>query len=111
MPQLQIGDIVVGEHLYSGISLYKIDRITATQAISGTTKFKRAYENNRIRAIGETFSYTRTTYQLANDDLLNQYKIQNLVNHIDSKISRQSLKNLSLDQLTRIKAILDEEPK
>lgn len=73
--QLEVGDEVVGiTSGFAGSSLYDfyiIDRVTQTQAIAGSLRFKRELEKEfmgdgcRVREFGNT--YSRTSWLVATD--------------------------------------------
>jgi len=46
--KLKVGDVIYGEHRLGIEGVYKIERLTNTQAISGNTRFK-----NEILSTGE----------------------------------------------------------
>lgn len=51
MQKLKVGDIVYIQSNVVGIRQYIIERVTATQAISGTTKFKNEPSENGVFSI------------------------------------------------------------
>lgn len=65
--KLEVGDIVIGE-AYSHYTAFVIDRVTATQAASGKSKFKREY-SWRVEVLGMGI-YNSTTYRIATPELI-----------------------------------------
>ena len=98
MEKLNVGDIVYAKS-YNDIYKYVIDRVTATRAMSGTTKFKREFGPWVTIVNGQ--KYNNTSYYLSTPDLEQaylRYKVLMRIRAFDFKV----LNNDDLITINRI---------
>ena len=99
--KLKVGDVIYGENSIYGINgVYKIKRLTDTQAISGNTRFKNEIlSDGRIIKIGQSSDmWNRTHYYIETDELKEKYFRQNAVSTLKltdySKLETKVLESL-----------------
>ena len=88
MEQLKVGDVVYGKS-YRDIYKCVIERVTATQAISGSIRFKIDYNGSWVSAIGNRGGYNRTSYYLGTPELDQEYlrsKVLSRINRFDFNV-------------------------
>jgi hypothetical protein len=99
--QLEIGDIIYLENWYSGISKLIVDKVTPTLAISGNSKFKRQLGGDNVIPFPKPTGFHRDIYRLPDGNIEIRFEEQQIKRLID-----RELKNLTLDQLRKIKDII-----
>lgn len=101
MNKLKVGDKVAARKYNRIGSIYEITRVTATQAISGTTRFKREYGNDeRIRKVGET--YYDPSFWLLTPELESEMALRELRETVRATLDKFSVAELTTDQLNQI---------
>lgn len=105
--------------LFAGAKLYRyygsrieeiitIDRVTKTQAIAGSFKFKIELSSDGIaKKIPNTESWSFSIYYLETPELIEQYFRQQAI----EKLSVFNYKNVSTESLKQILAIIEKETK
>ena len=102
---LQVGDIIYGYSAY-GISRYVIDRVTATQAISNNTKFRREYfEGGSIFKFGESHGWNSESYSIETSELKEKYYRFKII----AILKGTDFSKLTTDQLAQIYKIVKSE--
>lgn len=101
---LEVGDVIYSVSRYTINGAYVIDRITNTQAISKTTKFRREISDNGwIRLVGSAEAWSMASYWLETDELKNRYSRQKFV----SEIRAFEFNSLSDEDLKKIVSIIN----
>ena len=82
---LEVGDVLYERSGYGNKLVRKItiDRTTKTMAISGTTKF-RIDKTSFIKPIGNYNSFSRTTYELENEENKQEFKITLAIDYLEN---------------------------
>jgi hypothetical protein len=100
--KLKEGDRIYRCYQGTPTSIMVIERTTKTQAVCGTTKFRREYsENSWVNMIGAG-SYSLTSYYLETPKLIERYNRVKLL----SEVGRIKFENLSNEQLRGIINVL-----
>ena len=104
--KLEVGDVIYASRYGKLVSRYKIERVTQTQAISGNQRFKREYHNGGfVRAVGTTTGWNTSLYKIATPELDAEFGKAVII----SQLKKINFKDLTLEQLTKIKNIIEEQ--
>lgn len=102
---LNVGDKIV-RHYYKSRAILTIDRVTNTQAMSGTTKFKREVRDSRYFIEIGADSWDQGHYSIPTDkeieDIRDSIRLQKAKAEIETK-----LKTVTLEQAVKILEILN----
>lgn len=97
----KIGDKVISESSYHGMSVLTIERFTKTTAVlNNGIKLRMPIKHDT--AIGYGGGYGSTYYELATPEKLLKYERQQLERRVMSEIGKLKLKELTNDRLTAI---------
>ena len=105
MPKLKVGDRVYETINDKIIRVFTIDRVAATIAFSGNTKFRIESESGSVKKItpkGNIGSWG--SYEIESDELILQGEKDKIVRLLTR---RTKWEELSLDQLKRVKLIVE----
>lgn len=102
--ELQVGDALYAMSYKTIYAKYTIERVTATQAITGDMRFKRKYAS-WIRRIGDSGHGFRPTYHIESEKLKKEYRRQNLIREVDSV----KMSELDTDTLEKVHALVCEK--
>lgn len=95
---LKVGDKIAA-FVYSELnSIYEIERVTKTMAISGVFRFKLEYENpNYIRVVNPD-SFSRKSYSIATEHDIDLYERMKLIH----EISKTDFNEFQTEKLAQI---------
>lgn len=99
--KIKVGDVIYGENRMYGIEgVYKIEKLTKTQAVSGNTRFKNEIlSGGKVSKIGEASNiWNRTSYYIETDEFKEKYFRQNAIQTLKaanySKLETKVLESL-----------------
>lgn len=98
MKTLIVGEKLIADSRYHGLSMVTVERLTNKSAVlsDGSKLDNPTYDH--VRAKGDTNTYATTYYRFVTEDLLNQYKRQNALR----KITKVKWEDLSTDKINQV---------
>lgn len=104
--QLEVGDKIYSRSRWGMGSIYTIERVTKTQAISGNQRFRREYRDpKRINAVGGGGAWNSTHYELENEQIKQAF----YESQVRSKIRNINFEKLPLKTLEQILTLVNTE--
>jgi hypothetical protein len=101
---LEVGDVLYNKSYNKIYGTYIIERVTATQAISGTSRFRRECTSGCANLIGGD-AWSSWRYYLETEELKIELERQRIIDMVNAK----GLCGLTIDELRLIKKMISDK--